>query len=120
MIRKGKRRDIQRYKCQSCNHWFSSKRRPDKLHQVIFNEYFYHKQTLKQLSDKYKRSIPWIRKQIFEYEPPFHTYTPRAVTVVADATFFGRRRDKFGVLVFKDLFTNTYWIKTQTRTQRNV
>jgi len=60
---------------------------------------------LRQLSHKYQRSIPWIRKQIFEYKPPYQIYNPRTVTVVADATFFGRRRDKFGVLVFKDLIT---------------
>jgi len=47
-----------------------------------------------------------IRKQIFEYQPPFNTYDPREVIVVADATFFGRRRDKFGVLVFKDIISN--------------
>ncbi len=88
-----------------CNHWFSSQRRPDKLHKVIFDKYFYHKQTLNQLSSEYKRSIPWIRKQIFEYEPPFNTYAPREVIVVADATFFGRRRYKFGVLVYKDILS---------------
>lgn len=57
---------------------------------------------MRQLSEQYQRSIPWIRKQIFEYEPPYHTYNSRAVTVIADATFFGKKRDKFGVLVFKD------------------
>jgi len=57
---------------------------------------------LRQLSEQYQRSIPWIRKQIFEYEPPYHTYNSRAVTVIADATFFGKKKDKFGVLVFKD------------------
>ena len=88
-----------------CGVQFSSKRRPKKLEQVIFNKYFYHKQTLRQLSDEYHRSIPWVRKQIFEYEPKLNTYNPREVLVVADATFFGKRRDKFGVLVFKDLWS---------------
>lgn len=82
------------------------KKKPDKLHKVIFQEYFYHKQTLRQLSQKYQRSIPWIRKQIFEYEPPYYTYDPRAVTVIADATFFGKNKDKFGVLVFKDAISS--------------
>ena len=62
-----------------CKHWFSSQRRPDKLHKVIFDKYFYRKQTLSQLSNEYKRSITWVRKQIFEYEPPFNTYIPREV-----------------------------------------
>ena len=61
---------------------------------------------MNQLSNEYKRSIPWIRKQIFEYEPPFNRYDPREVIIVADTTFFGRRRDKLGVLVFKDIMSN--------------
>lgn len=50
--------------------------------------------------------MPWIRKQIFEYKPPYQTFNPRVVTIVADATFFGKRKDKLGVLVFKDVITN--------------
>ena len=50
-------------------------------------------------------SIPWVKKQIFEYEPELNSYNPRDVLVVADATFFGKRRDKFGVLVFKDVWS---------------
>jgi len=89
----------------TCSIQFSSQRRPKKLEQVIFNKYFYRKQTLRQLADEYHRSIPWIRKQIFEYEPALNSYSPREVLVVADATFFGKRRDKFGVLVFKDVWS---------------
>lgn len=114
----GKFRGIQRYKSLICDTQFSSKRRPKKLHQVIFNEYFEHKQTLKQISDKYQRSIPWIRKLIFEYEPPYHTYHPRAVTVIADATFFGKKRDKFGVLVFKDVISSEILIWKHIETEK--
>ena len=81
----------------------SSKRRLKKLTQVIFSKYFYHKQTLRQLADEYHRSISWIKKQIFKYEPVLNTYGSRDVLVVADATFFGKCRDKFAVLVFKDV-----------------
>ena len=88
-----------------CGVQFSSKRRPKKLEKVIFDKYFYRKQTLRQLSDEYRRSIPWVRKQIFEYEPKLNTYSPREVLVVADATFFGKRKDKFEVLVFKDVWS---------------
>lgn len=73
---------------------------------------------MRQLSDKYQRSIPWIRKQIFEYEPPFQTYDPRAITVAADATFFGKRRDKFGVLVFKDIITKEILIWKHIESER--
>lgn len=73
---------------------------------------------MRQLSQKYQRSLPWIRKQIFEYEPPYHTYQARAVTVVADATFFGRKRDKFGVLVFKDAISNEILIWKHIETEQ--
>lgn len=73
---------------------------------------------MKQLSKKYQRSIPWIRKQIFEYEPQYHTYHPRAVTVIADATFFGKKRDKFGVLVFRDSISGEILIWKHIETEQ--
>jgi hypothetical protein len=73
---------------------------------------------LRQLSQKHQRSIPWIRKQIFEYDPPYHTCHPKAVTVIADATFFGKKRDKFGVLVFKDAINNEILIWKHIETEQ--
>lgn len=58
----GKSKGIQSYKYLECGVRFSSRRKPKKLQNIIFKEYFYHKQTLRQLSQKYQRSIPWIRK----------------------------------------------------------
>ncbi len=93
---------IQRYKCTNCNKNFSSKKRPIKLQKVIFNEYFDHKQTLQQIAVHHKRSIPWVKKQILAYEPEENVFEPKEVTLVCDATFYGRRKDKLGTLVFKD------------------
>ena len=45
------------------------------------------------LAEDYHRSIPWIRQQIFEYEPVEKTHNPRAVVIVCDATFYGKRKD---------------------------
>lgn len=73
---------------------------------------------MRQLSEKYQCSIPWIRKKIFEYEPSYNTYQPRALTVIADATFFGKKRDKFGVLVFKDALTNKILIWKHIETEQ--
>jgi hypothetical protein len=36
------------------------------------------------------------------YEPPERLSHPRVVTIAADATFFGRKRDRLGTLVFMD------------------
>jgi len=40
------------------------------------------------------------------YLPPERKVEPRAVTLAADATFFGKRSDRFGTLVFLDVLTN--------------
>jgi len=58
------------------------------------------------LASEYNRSIPWIRKQILEYEPSEKVHYPREVIIVCDATFYGKRKDKLGSLVFKDIITN--------------
>ena len=44
--------------------------------------------------------------QINLYTTPTKILKPREVTIVADATFFGKRKDKFGVLIFKDVIQN--------------
>jgi hypothetical protein len=70
------------------------------LQEIIFKKYVYRRQILLHLAEDYKHSIPWIRKQIFEYEPVKKTHNPRAVVIVCDATFYGKKKDKLGTLVF--------------------
>jgi hypothetical protein len=57
------------------------------------------------LAQDYHRSIPWITKQIFEYEPIEKVHHPRAVVIVCDATFYEKKKDKLGTLVFKDILS---------------
>ena len=66
----------------------------------------------------YKRSISWVQKQIFEYEPDYKIHNPRAVNLVCDATFYGKRKDKLGTLVFKDSLTKEVlvWKHIQSET----
>jgi transposase-like protein len=97
---------IQRYQCLSCHKNFSSKRRPKKLQEIIFHEYVYKRQTLKDLAARYHKSSKWIQAQIKAYEPDEKIHDPRAVVLVCDATFYGKRKDKLGTLVFKDAMTN--------------
>ena len=70
------------------------------------------------LAQDYDRSIPWIRAKIFDYEPPEQTFNPRPVVIVCDATFYGKRKDKLGTLVFKDITKNEIliWKHIQTET----
>ena len=98
----GTRNGIQRYKCNECGRKFSSKRRPKNLQEIIFKKYIYRRQILSNLAEDYNRSLPWIRKQILEYEPDEKIHNPREVVIVCDATFYGKRKDKLGTLVFKD------------------
>ncbi len=102
----GKRREIQRYLCTDCGHSFSSSKRPNKLIKKLFLEYFQGKQTLKQHSIKYYKSIPWIKKYLDEYLPEEIKISPSKVIIITDATFFGKRKDKMGTLVFKDVIAN--------------
>lgn len=55
-----------------------------------------------QLSLKYDRSIPWIRKQILEFDIGEKVHNPRPINLICDATFYGKKKDKLGTLVFKD------------------
>ena len=67
---------------------------------------------------EYKRSISWVQKQIFEYEAAYKIHNPRAVNLVCDATFYGKRKDKLGTLVFKDSITKEIllWKHIQSET----
>ncbi len=49
--------------------------------------------------------MPWIRKQILEYEPIAKIHNPREIVIVCDATFYGKRKEKLGTLVFKDIIS---------------
>ena len=41
-------------------------------------------------------------KQRDEYSIQFKVHNPRPVNLIYDATFYGKRKDKLGTLVFKD------------------
>jgi len=99
IIKIGKRRGIQRYLCKTCNKKFQHKRRPVRLQEKIFNEYIFHRQTLIQLSEKYKRSIPWIRQQINEFDVGEKVHNSRVINLACDATFYGKKKDNLGYTI---------------------
>jgi hypothetical protein len=73
------------------------------------------------LADAYKHSIPWVRKQIFVYEPSYKVHHPRAINLICDATFYGKRKDKLGTLVFKDSISKEVliWKHIQSETRKD-
>jgi len=47
----------------------------------------------------------WVKGQIDKYIPPKKVHNPREIILVVDATFYAKRKDKIGTLVFKDNLT---------------
>jgi hypothetical protein len=114
----GKKSGIQRYKCRECNKNFSSIRRPEKLEKSIFKDYIYKRQTLKDLAQKYNRSIRWVQYKIKEYEPYEKIHSPRAINLICDATFYGKRKDKLGTLVFMDSLSHEILLWKHIETEK--
>ena len=94
---------MQRYYCVKCSKTFSSNRRPNRLEESIFKDYLYHRFTLEELSQKYHHSRVWIQSKIHNFSLNIKNREGREVTVTIDATYFGKRRDKFGLIVAKDI-----------------
>lgn len=84
--------------CNDCGKQFQNKKRPLKLQNIIWNEYVWGKQTLLQLSKKYKKSKTWIKKQLEITEIVEKIIKPQSVVLIADVTFFKRA---FGIIVFR-------------------
>lgn len=98
---------MQRYVCLVCGKNFQSKRRPDRLVQIIWNKYYDQRRTLKDLSGEYGKSIKWVRQQINKAKTTTKEVDPKGLVIVADATFFGRA---YGFIVFRspELKRNLY------------
>ena len=47
-------------------------------------------------------------KQRDEYIVEYKVHNPRPVNLICDATFYGKRKDKLGTLVFKDIPIQMY------------
>lgn len=58
----------------------------------------YQRQTIRQLSEKYKKSREWIKQHIRNVPAREHRHNPQPVVVIGDATFFKR---SLGILVIR-------------------
>ena len=56
------------------------------LQRIIFEEYFLRRQTLKQLSAKYDKSMPWIMKQRDKYIVECKVHNPRQANLIESET----------------------------------
>lgn len=109
----GKRRGLQRFKCQKCKLQFQSKTHPSRRRNKLWNRYVWGKQTLKQLSATFKKCIPVIRKDLDSHILEKSKTIPQPLVLIADVTFFGR---SYGVLVFRSqLLKRNIYYKEITR-----
>ena len=90
----------QNYLCKSCGRQFVFRQSID--NQLLYKEYIFGKQTLKQLSDKYKISISTVQRKLASVRSTRIISSNKDVVVLMDATYWGRN---FGVVVMKDART---------------
>ena len=104
------------YKCKDCNKQFIGGKRRDKS-QVI-TDYVEGKQTLIQLSAKYKVSERTIRRDLEEMRFVHCVAKYKDVTIQLDTTYWGRN---FGLMVIKDTLRNKIlwhkYVRSETITQ---
>ena len=90
----------QRYLCKSCGKQFVFRQVVD--NQSLYKDYIFGKQTLKQLSDKYKISISTIRRKLSSVGSTRIISSSKNIVILMDTTYWGRN---FGVVVMKDFRT---------------
>ena len=100
--------------CKECGTSSLRKRKPGKWRQILFQEYIFGKQTLKQLAKKHGKNEKTVQKYLDSY----HVVKRKAqviqpVVLGMDCTFFGRG---YGVIVARspDLKKNLYWKEIST------
>ena len=90
----------QRYLCKSCGKQFVFRQVVD--NQTIYEDYIFGKQTLKQLSAKYKISVRTVHRRLSSVGSTRVISSNKDVVVLMDPTYWGRN---FGVVVMKDFRT---------------
>jgi uncharacterized C2H2 Zn-finger protein len=93
----GKISEEQLYKCKDCGKQFRGRKSVDN-HQLS-HDYIFGKQTLQQLSARYKVSVSTIRRRLQTIRSTRIISVDKNVVVLMDTTYWGRN---FGVLVMKD------------------
>ena len=97
-IRKGVQQGHQRWKCRECNKKFQANKRVLPTKEELFCLYIFNKQTLTEIQDEYGVRTKDLQQLFDTIIVPEKKHTPRPVSLVVDATFFG----DFGVIVFRD------------------
>jgi len=85
---------VQRYVCLLCSHRFDGNRRTKTIQtKQLWKEYVFGKQTIDQLTERYKLDRRSIRDLFDGYKAPQKIHHPRPINLVIDATYFGERKE---------------------------
>lgn len=106
---------VQRLLCHTCGRSFRNARKPSRLRAALWNDFVYHRKTIRLLAKERKRSVNWIRSQLRAYQiQPIHI-TPCPIVAVIDCVFFGMAS---GYLVVRDHHRgeNVYWAQIGAET----
>ena len=97
----------------ACHRQFQNHPQKERIEKVVWNEYVYRRQTIDQLSTKYKRGKDWIRERISNAPIRQQPRIPQPIVIIADVTFFGR---SFAICVIRapHLKKNLYVREVQT------
>lgn len=64
------------------------------MEKEIWNEYVFEKQTLRELKEKHRIGRKTLVRYFNQYQAPEKIHDPRAINLVADALYFGERKEK--------------------------
>ncbi len=101
MVRNGFKGQKQVYKCKDCKRQFLSKKHRQK--EKVIYDYIEGKQTITQLSQKYKVSEKTIRRDLSNMRHIKKISKDKHVVIQMDTTYWGRNN---GLMVIKDAFRN--------------
>lgn len=107
-------RNIQTWSCNECGRRFQNKRREKtSFEKDVWGEYVFEKQTLRELKEKYHQDKRTLKNVLNQYQAPKKIHSPRAVNLVADAFYFGERKEdtSWCAICFRDpkLKENLWW-----------
>ena len=96
IIKFGKVRERQRYRCRNCDATWVNHKQPSRLEQKIWDDYARGGRSIEKLAKDYGFSRNKIRRILEDYPVPRLIPRRPAKVIIMDATYFGR---KWGILL---------------------
>lgn len=112
-VKNGQEDGKQTYLCKQCNRRFCNYKKESSLWSELWFSYVFHKQTLREISER--NNVDWrtIRAHFKVISAPDKIHSPRPIHLVVDTTYFGKRKDgtSWGTMLFRDADTkeNLWW-----------